>query len=92
VISREISEASPEDVEGIVEIILKDSITRTLDLTLFDSLPSTAVRPAGLTNGNLTGAQSIGSTLLPADTRCSSHDGRGLFRGMGIALLPAHVV
>jgi hypothetical protein len=51
VITRELSEASPEDVEGIVEIILKDSITRTLDLTLFDSLPATAVRPAGLTNG-----------------------------------------
>jgi hypothetical protein len=51
VITRELSEASPDDVEGIIEIILKDSITRTLDLTLFDSLPSTAVRPAGLTNG-----------------------------------------
>ena len=51
VITRELSEASPEDVEGIVEIILKNSITRTLDLTLFDSLPATAVRPAGLTNG-----------------------------------------
>jgi hypothetical protein len=66
VITRELSEASPEDVEGIVEIILKDSIARTLDLTLFDSLPATAVRPAGLTNGVVAVGAASGGGLAAA--------------------------
>lgn len=50
-VSREIADLGPDDAEGVLGTILRDSLSRQLDASLFDASPGTAARPPGLLYG-----------------------------------------
>jgi Phage capsid family len=69
--TRELGEASPQDVEAIVGQVLRDAITSQLDVSLFSSTAASATRPAGIVAGiaALTAATGGGETAALADLR-----------------------